>query len=107
MTRIPVPDPEHIAAGLAAWKAAHPEATLREIEHEVDRQLSGVRAALIGEVAHEEESTAVPACPTCGEAMHRDGRRTLRKTTAQAGHLDLTGQGWRCPACGAGLFPPR
>lgn len=105
MTCIPAPDPEHIAAELNAWKRSHPEATLLEVEHEVDRQLSGLRAAMIGDGARAEASTAVPTCPRCGVVMHRDGHRTLRKTTAQVGQLELTGQGWRCPACRAGLSP--
>jgi hypothetical protein len=39
--------------------------------------------------------------------MHRDRLRGVRQATAHGGTVELTGQTWRCPACGAGLFPPR
>ena len=107
MVGTPSPDRAGVEAGLAVWMQAHPEATLLEIEHAVDRHLSGYRAALIGEAAQQEEATAPPACPRCGVVMRRDGRHAMTQTTAHAGEVTLTGQTWRCPACGAGLSPPR
>jgi uncharacterized protein with PIN domain len=86
---------------------AHPEATLREIEHAVDQQLSTDRAALIAEAAQQAGSLEPPDCPTCGGVMHRDGKRAIRQLTAHQGEVWLEGQTWRCPACGAGLFPPQ
>lgn len=94
-------------ARLQHWRQAHPRATLREIEAEVDRQMAQVRTHLITQVAHQGPATTRPACPTCGAAMQRVGARERTVLTAQDETLTLRGAGYRCPACGAGLFPPR
>lgn len=108
MSRPHQPDSAAVQVALAAWAVAHPEATLMEIEHEVDRQLGALRASLIGAVAEVSASEiAVPRCPTCAALMHRDRERTVRQATAHGGTVEVSGPTWRCPACGAGLFPPR
>lgn len=101
------PFPDDAVSALAAWRAAHPEATMADIEHEVDRQLSATRAALISDLAARVPSGARPVCSTCGTPMERHGRgsRTLR--TAHEGEVTVTGPTYRCPACGAGVFPPQ
>jgi hypothetical protein len=94
-------------AGVAAWRAAHPRATLTEIEVEVDRQLAAARAQLIASAAQagpvEEEP---PPCPTCGAPMRWDGARTRHLTTTHDQPVELTRRYARCPACGTGPFPP-
>lgn len=102
------PDPQHpdLSATLTAWLAEHPEATLAEIERAVDRELCEVRAAMISQAAQVGERDERPDCPACGAPMHRSRRRTIRQTTAHNGEVVLDGQEWRCPACGAGFFPP-
>ena len=100
---LPGPD---VAAALARWRAAHPGATLAEIEHAVDRQLSATRAALITELATASSSTDRPVCPHCGTPLHQVGTRVRTLRTAHEGTLTFTGPSYRCPACGAGLFPP-
>lgn len=93
---------------LAAWRRAHPGATLLEIERQVDRHLARVRSELVRELAGvAERAAARPACPGCGAAMERAGRRTRRVTAPHNEVLELTGTRYRCPACGAGLSPPR
>lgn len=94
-------------ARLAQWRHAHPRATLREIEEAVDRHLAPLRTTLIAQVAHQEQATTRPACPSCGVPMQRVGTRERTVLTAQDAALTLRGPGYRCPACGAGLFPPR
>jgi YgiT-type zinc finger domain-containing protein len=91
---------------LQHWRQAHPRATLREIELEVDRQLAAVRTGLVEQIAHQGPDLPRPSCPTCGETMHRVGVRHRTVLTAQDETLRLHGTGYRCPACGAGLFPP-
>ncbi|MDP9472223.1 MAG: hypothetical protein M3Q71_16415 [Chloroflexota bacterium] len=99
-------------AGVAAWQAQHPTATLREIETAVDEHLAGVRARLVQDVALASRATDPvghgerPACPECGEPMVFDGRRRRRLTTAHDQTITLTRGHARCPACRAGLFPP-
>lgn len=104
-------DPRQLAATaharLAAWRQAHPHATLREIEAEVDRQLADVRTGMIERLAEAAAETTRPPCPTCGTTMQRVGQRQRTVVTAQDERLTLRGPGYRCPACGAGLFPPR
>jgi len=99
-------EPTVLHDALAAWRATHPAPTLAEIEQAVDQHLSAQRAALIAALATDQE-TVCPACPQCGTAMHRNGTRTVTVTTAHEGRVPLTGPQGVCPACGAGLFPPR
>ena len=102
------PDPlsADLRAALAQWRVAHPQATLAEIERAVDQQLSASRAGLIAATAMASADER-PSCPACGEPMHRASQRSLTLTTAHEGEVTLTGQTYQCPACGAGLFPPR
>jgi hypothetical protein len=94
-------------AGVEAWRAAHPRAALKEIEVEVDRRLAAARAQLIAAAAQAGPGeAAAPACPTCGGPMRWDGERTRRLTTTHDEAIDLTRRYARCPACGAGFFPP-
>jgi hypothetical protein len=90
---------------LAAWRAAHPTATLAEIEQAVDAHLSAHRAALIAALATAPD-TGRPTCAQCGRPMHQNGTWTVTVTTAHEGCVPLTGPQDVCPACGAGLFPP-
>ena len=96
-----------VESGLRGWRTAHPGATLGEIEEETDRRLAALRTALVAEAAHQGAASGRPDCPTCGVAMQRVGPRERTVTTAQGAALTLRGPGYRCPACGAGLFPPR
>jgi len=104
-------DPLQVAAmahaRLDAWRRTHPRATLREIEAEVDRQLADVRTHAIERLAHDVAAEPRPACPTCGGPMQQVGMRERTVVTAQDERLTVRGPGDRCPACGAGLFPPR
>ena len=90
---------------LESWRAAHPRATLREIEVEVDRRLAAARARLVEAMASAGPE-APPPCPGCGSAMRWDGARTRRLTTTRDQAVALVRRYARCPACGAGLFPP-
>lgn len=94
-------------AAVQAWRVAHPTATLSQIEQEVDRQLATARARLVEAMALAGPAEAAPpACPECGAAMRWDGARTRRLTTTHDAAIALTRRYARCPACGAGLFPP-
>jgi predicted RNA-binding Zn-ribbon protein involved in translation (DUF1610 family) len=96
-----------VRAAIQMWRTAHPQATLKDIEQEVDRQLAAVRARLIAATATTGPEEAVPPrCPDCGAAMQWDGERTRRLTTSHNESIALTRRYARCPACGTGLFPP-
>ena len=100
------PSSDDPATALAHWRAAHPQATLAEIEHAVDEQLSAYRAALITQAATAPVPDASPRCAACGTGLIRAGTRSRHLRTAHGGELTFTEPAWRCPACGAGLFPP-
>jgi len=93
-------------ADLRRWRRAHPDATLTEIEQALDARLDAARAGLLaevaGDVADEEER-----CPGCGERLVRRGTRTRTLRARGDAPLELTRAYLTCPACGAGLSPPR
>jgi len=94
-------------AELRTWAAAHPAATLYEIEVATERQLARVRAVLVGEVvAHTGTTSKRPACPHCGKPMQQVGHQARTVLLPADEPLALRGPRYRCPACGAGLFPP-
>jgi hypothetical protein len=96
-----------VRADLRAWRAAHPRATLAQIEQEVDRRMAAARAGLVEALALAGPAEASPPpCPECGGPMAWDGERVRRLTTAHDQAVALTRRYARCPACGAGLFPP-
>jgi hypothetical protein len=113
MTRTAVPSPNpsvppvptEVETALAAWRTAHPTATLAEIEHAVDQHLSAYRATLIRTTAASSPGVR-PHCPTCGRPLSRVGYRTRTLRTAHGGELAFTEPSYRCPVCGTGLFPP-
>ena len=98
-------------AALDAWRQAHPRATWAEIEAAVETQLGPLRAALLQDPALASEAADLsgkrPPCPACGESLQAAGRRRRRLRGDQDVPLELDRTYARCPACGAGLFPPR
>jgi hypothetical protein len=98
-------------AALDAWRQAHPKATWAEIESAVEAQLGPLRAALLRDTALASDATDLgvvrPVCPDCGERLRAAGRRRRRLRGEQNEPIDLERVYARCPACGAGLFPPR
>lgn len=95
-----------LAADLRRWRRAHPDATLTEIEQALDARLAPARADLLAEVAVDLPEEA-ERCPDCGERLARRGERTRTLRTQGDATLELTRPYLGCPACGAGLFPPR
>ena len=95
-----------VRADVQTWRAAHPRATLKQIEQEVDRRLAAARARLVEAMALTEPTEFPPVCPDCGAAMAWEGARTRRLTTTHDEVIVLTRRYARCSACGAGLFPP-
>ena len=108
------PDGLTILAEMDAWRAAHPTATLAEIETALDERLSALRRRLLTETVSKSPqadwSTRPPAqrptCPTCGVPLQPRGKRT-RQLRTSGGDVTLNRTYGRCPVCGAGVFPPR
>ena len=99
-------------AWMQSWWAGHPEATLTELETELDQQVAALRAQVLqatlaqGEEQVAARSAATAVCPVCGAKLAKSGRhkRTLKTRGGQV--LDLERTYLSCPRCGKGFFPP-
>src|SRR5688500_14586164 len=100
---------------LEAWRAAHPRATLAEIERVVLAAMGRLQAQALSDLAHasaaadlgETPAGARPRCPRCGGALEPRGQHEREVLTPrQAVALRLRRSYGVCPACGDGLFPP-
>lgn len=107
------PAPLDILAEMDAWRAAHPTATLTEIEAALDQRLSALRRQMlqdtIAKSPHADWSHLPPeqrpTCPTCGEPLQPRGKRR-RHLRSAGGDLTFERTYGSCPRCGSGLFPP-
>jgi hypothetical protein len=106
---------EEIMAGMREWRLHHPKATLREIEHELDSRWARVRARMLEDMALASAAAdwaatptgQQPTCPDCGVPLQLRGADTRTLQTHGGEALTLERHYGSCPACGAGLFPPR
>jgi len=106
---------QEVTAEMRAWRLAHPKATLRAIELELDARLNRMRARMLEDLALTSSAAdwaatpadEVPRCPACDQLLEDTGAkpRTLQTHGGQA--LTLERPYGVCSACGAGLFPPR
>lgn len=96
--------------GLREWRARHPQATLREIEAELDRRWATLRGQMLADLALASAATAVgsaspPVCPQCGGTLRDEGgRQRPLRTTGQAAVI-LRRDDATCTACGERLSP--
>lgn len=106
---------DEIVTGMREWRAAHPKATLREIELQARKRVSRLEVYLIEESALESQARAWtgqspeqrPKCPHCGEPLLARGKqvRHFQATAAREVKLERTSE--TCPPCETGFFPPR
>jgi DNA-directed RNA polymerase subunit RPC12/RpoP len=102
---------EEMLEGIAPWREEHPGATLREIEDELDKHLSALRAQMITETANASErakwETAQGVqCPDCGAKLVQKGKKKGILLTRDGREIALDREYAVCPACGQGIFPP-
>ncbi len=102
-----------VAAGMAEWREGHPQATLREIETELDRRLSVLRAQMLEDTALQSAHRAwqagadgVPRCPSCGRELQGRAQEERQLQTDGQGVIRLKRQYGVCPQCGQGFCPP-
>jgi hypothetical protein len=103
-----------VMTGMADWRHQHPQATLREIETELDARLARMRAhvledlALASPAADWQAPTAAPPppCPECGTPLHARGLQSRTLHTHGGQTLTLQRRYGVCPVCATGLFPP-
>ena len=104
---------EGIMQGIADWREQHPRATFREIEAEIDKRLSALRAKMISDTAMQsvqaewESGAAGGVCPKCGEQLEKKGKQKRKLETQGGRKVELIREYGVCPKCGQGIFPPR
>jgi hypothetical protein len=106
---------EQVQGELAAWRRAHPRATLSEIEAATGAALQRLQARYLRDLVAASPSAdlaatppeARPRCPECGGMLEARGRRTRAVLTpGQAEPVPIARSYAVCAACGAGHFPP-
>ena len=106
---------EDVLTGMKEWRLQHPKATLRQIEEALDERLAKVRARMLEDAALASAASDLsvaqagerPLCSECGGRLEARGQETRELTTTGDQRVRLTRTYAVCPACGAGLFPPR
>jgi hypothetical protein len=99
---------------MATLRKERPKATLREIEEELDARLSGLRAQMLADLAHQSpnrdwsrnEPKERPRCPQCSSPLQSRGQHERALQTQGGAEVKLTRSYGTCPQCGSGLFPP-
>ena len=103
---------EEMMQGIADWREQHPRATFREIEAEIDRLLSALRAKMITDTAlasvqaEWESGASGVVCPKCGEKLEKKGKKKRELETQGGRTVELIREYGVCPKCGQGIFPP-
>jgi hypothetical protein len=97
--------------GLREWRAAHPRATLAEIEAELDRRWAVLRGQLLTDLALASTAADLtrderPVCPDCGGPLRDEGVRQRTLVTTGNAPVTLTRDYATCVHCGRRLFPP-
>jgi YgiT-type zinc finger domain-containing protein len=103
---------EDLIIGMSEWREKHPRATLREIEEEIDRRMSVMRARMIADTAMNSVSAEWEAgervvCPQCGGEMLKKGKKKRKLQTRGGREVELEREYGICLDCGHGFFPPR
>jgi len=104
---------ESVFAEMSAWRQAHPKATLKEIEDELDARLAGMRARMLTDLAQQspqrdwsgQAPEQRPRCPQCGGPLQTRGQHERRLATQGGVEVKLRRSYGTCPQCGSGLFP--
>ena len=103
-----------ITVEMREWRKEHPKATLRAIEEALDERWAKMRAKMVEDVALTSQASGTgkvdgedwAQCPKCGHKLEAHGRDSRELTTNHNQTISLKRAYGRCPACGAGLFPP-
>ena len=103
---------EDMIIGMSDWREKHPRATMREIEIEIDKRLSEMRARMIADTvmnsaSAEWEKGKAEVCPKCGGKLLKKGKKKRKLETQGGKEIELEREYGVCLDCGNGLFPPR
>ena len=100
-----------IMADMAEWRSQHPKASLREIEGEIDKRLSELRARMITDTANASASAKWEkadgvVCPEMWSEADQEGEEEAGTIDA-GGAGDRTGTGvWSVCCLRVGDFSP-
>lgn len=102
---------EDVFAAVAQWRAAHPKATLAEIEQAVDEQMNRLRARMIEQAAQASTGASSEAsqglvCEQCGQPLQARGKARRKWQTQGGQQVEVERTYVTCPQCGGGFFPP-
>jgi YgiT-type zinc finger domain-containing protein len=103
---------QELGERMRTWRRAHPQATMYEIEVELDAQIAVLRAEMLAATAVAGASRemgageSAPVCPVCQGQLVKDGKRTRKLKTSGDQEVVLERVYMRCPQCGYGVFPP-
>ena len=100
---------DEVVTGMADWRVAHPKATLKEIEEQLDVLFAKMKARMLAAAALESatnEAEYRAQCPSCGSEMESRGKRTRTLVTQHDQEVELERSYQVCPKCGFGIFPP-
>ena len=95
--------------GLNKWREKHPRATMREIEAEIDRRMTEMRARLIADTVMRSASTETAKrkkemCPKCGREVKKKGKKKRKLETTGGHEIEFEREYVRCQSCGHGFF---
>ncbi len=104
-----------VMTGMKEWRLQHPRASFGEIEAALDERLAKMRARMLQDLALASAAAQVstapegerPRCPQCGGQLEVRGEEQRTLTTTYNQPVTLRRSYAYCPACEAGLFPPR
>jgi hypothetical protein len=98
-------DAASVWTGMADWRAAHPRATLSEIEDALDERLNQLRARVLADLALASTAADVPAasagerprCERCGVVVQARGQSERGLVTHGGAQVRLTRSYATCP----------
>lgn len=109
---------EEVLTGMREWRLQHAKAKLREIEEELDKRLSWMRARMVEDLAlqsaaadwqddaEKDKLVKPPVCAACGSKLIPRGRQVRILDTHGGETIKLERSYGVCPTCKGGVFPP-
>jgi len=109
MEKSKVEEKADLIEGLNKWREKHPRATMREIEEEIDRRMSKMRAQLITETVMRsgrtgKEKGKKEMCPKCGGEVKKKGKKKRKLETNGGQEIEFEREYVTCQSCGHGFF---
>ena len=94
-----------VRAGMKARRLAHPTATFKEMELELEARFATAKAHMLGDLAQASAAADVahaagsarPACPQCGGTMRSKGKRKRCLTGQHDQTVELARSYPECP----------